>query len=108
MPFIKVNVKDEIDQMKKEDKEFARAYDVVEKEYALIEQGIKLRKSIGITQAELSQITGMTQQMVSRIETVGNSPTLRNFIRYLDVIGLEIKIAEKETNKNQEYATTLK
>jgi len=34
-------------------------------------------------------------RMVSRIETVGNSPALRNFVKYVDGLGLEIKLENK-------------
>ena len=44
----------------------------------------------------------LTQQMVSRIETVNNPPTLRNFIKYVDSVGLEIKIEKK--NAKMEYS----
>jgi len=35
--------------------------------------------------------------MVSRIEVVDNSPTLRNFMKYIDSMDLEIKIEKKNT-----------
>ncbi|SHJ53569.1 helix-turn-helix domain-containing protein [Paramaledivibacter caminithermalis] len=95
MPFVKADIKQEIEEMKKNDRDFAKAYNVIEEEYRLIEEAINLRKNIGISQCKVAEETGLTQQMVSRIEKVGNSPTLRNFLRYLDGIGLEIKIKKK-------------
>ncbi|SKC70476.1 helix-turn-helix domain-containing protein [Maledivibacter halophilus] len=101
MPFVKVNVKEEINQMKKADPKFAEAYDAVKKEAELIRQAKKLRKELGVTQPEIAEISGMTQQMISRMEKLGNSPSLVNFIRYLDGAGLEIKIEKKSINDTQ-------
>lgn len=94
MPFEKVNIKDEVKKLK-QDKEFEKAYTIIDKEYKIIEKAIKLRKELEISQQKVSEESGLTQQMISRIEKVGHSPVLRNFIRYLDGAGLEIKICKK-------------
>lgn len=98
MAFVKVNVKEEIKNIKNNDPEFAEAYDVVKKESELIRQARKLRKELGVTQPAIAEVSGMTQQTISRIEQLGNSPSLGNFIRYLDGAGLEIRIEKKESN----------
>ena len=46
MPFTKTNISEEIKQMKKEDKEFAKIYEIVEKEHALIRQAANIRKEM--------------------------------------------------------------
>lgn len=101
MGFIKVNVKEEIKDIKKSDSEFAETYDSVKKEAELIRQARKLRKELGITQPTIAELSGMTQQAISRIEQLENSPSLGNFIKYLDGSGLEIKIEKKDTDKNK-------
>lgn len=102
MPFVKVNVKEEIKDMKKNDPEFAATYDVAKKEAELIRQARKLRIEIGVTQPAIAELSGMTQQTISRIEKLGNSPSLGNFIRYLDGAGLEIRIEKKESDNNKD------
>lgn len=103
MPFVKVNIKEEIEERKK-DLEFAKAYEAVEAEFNLIESVVKMRKELGITQPEIAKETGLTQQMVSRIEKVGHSPSLRNFLRYLSGIGLEIEIKKKVQEEDKSLA----
>lgn len=102
MAFKKVNIKEEIRDIKKSDPEFAETYDTVKKEAEIIRQAKKLRKELGVTQPTIAQISGMSQQMISRMEKLGSSPSLGNFIRYLDGAGLEIKIEKKSINKNIE------
>ena len=98
MPFKKVNVKDEINKRLENDAELKKAYDCAQLEYELLKQLVKMRKEMGFSQSDVAKKSGLTQQMVSRIETVGNSPTLRNFIKYVDSLGLEIKLEKKNTD----------
>lgn len=95
MPFIKINVREEVEQIKKEDPEFAKGYEIIERK--LLEDVRRMRKELGITQPDIARITGLSQQNISRMEKVGHSPTLRNFIRYLAGAGLEIEIKKRET-----------
>lgn len=100
MPFIKVNIKEEIKNIKKSDPEFAKTYDAVKKEADIIRQAKRLRKELGVTQLTIAQVSGMSQQMISRMEKLGSSPSLGNFIKYLDGAGLEIRIEKKTTPNN--------
>jgi len=54
----------------------------------------------GISQSMVAKKSDLKQQVVSRIETEGNSPTLKNLLRYLDALGLTIKIEEKGSKDN--------
>lgn len=98
MPFKKVNIKEKVENKIKCDSEFAEAYERISVEYNLIQEAIKMRREIGYSQKDVAISSGLKQQNISRIEKVGTSPTLRNFLRYLDAIGLEVKI-EKKRNK---------
>lgn len=102
MPFKKVNVKEEINKRLESDIELKKSYDCSQREYEVLKQLVKMRNEMGLSQSDVARKSGLTQQMVSRIETVGNSPTLRNFIKYVDSLGLEIKIEKK--NNNMEYS----
>ena len=102
MPFKKVNVKEEINKRLENDIELKKAYEYAQLEYEVLKQLVKMRNEMGLSQSDVARKSGLTQQMVSRIETVGNSPTLRNFIKYVDSLGLEIKIEKK--NNNMEYS----
>jgi transcriptional regulator with XRE-family HTH domain len=72
MPFKRVNVKDEV----------------------------KKRIEARISQRKIAERSGLKQQVISRIEKEGNSPTLRNFLKYLDAADLKIKIEKKKTDSS--------
>jgi HTH-type transcriptional regulator/antitoxin HipB len=97
MPFKKVHVKEEIYKRLENDNELKKAYDIAQHEYEVIKQLVKIRNEMGFSQSDVARQSGLTQQMVSRIEIVDNSPTLRNFIKYIDSMDLEIKIEKKNT-----------
>ena len=96
MPFKKVNIKEEIAQLKKDDLEFKDAYELLQKEKLLLNKATRYRKKVDITQPQLADKSRMTQQAVSRIERNEVSPTLKSFIRYLDGMGLELDIRKKK------------
>lgn len=51
----------------------------------------ELRKSKGISQKEMSRVSGLSVQCISDIESVNSgNPTLRSIVRYLDCLGYEI------------------
>lgn len=59
-------------------------------ELRLIKNLIELRTSKQITQEELSRRSGLAQQAISRIETYGNKPNLKNLIKYLLALNVDI------------------
>ena len=57
------------------------------------------RKANNITQQELQNRTGLPQQSISRIEkgtAQKQSPTLRTLLKYVDAIGCELTITQKQ------------
>jgi len=95
MGFKKVNCKAEIDAELKKNPEMIKLAEEFDREYELMKKIVKVRKEMGLTQKDISEKSGLTQQMVSRIENVGHSPTLSNFMKYLTAIGLNIDIVRK-------------
>lgn len=61
MPFVELNVQDEINKRKSESKSFEKAWDNSREEYRLIGEMISLRKSEKITQNHLAVLTGNRQ-----------------------------------------------
>lgn len=56
-----------------------------------------MRKSKGISQKELSKVSGLSIQCISDIESTNNgNPTLRSLIKYLECLGYEIAFQKKE------------
>lgn len=103
MPFVKLDIDKEIEK-RMNNEEFKKGYLQVIGEYELIMELVERREKMGLSQKEVADKCGLTQQMVSRIETLGNSPTLRNFIKYVDALGLQIKLVEK--NESEQFFRT--
>lgn len=95
MPFTKVDTRKEIEERINKDECFKKAYIEADKEYELIKGAVKMRKELGISQDDIAEKSGLTQQVISRMECVGSSPTLKNFLRYLDGIGLTMTLSKK-------------
>lgn len=55
-----------------------------------------IRKIKRITQKELSEVTGLSIQCISDIESENSgNPTLKSLIKYLDCLGYEIAFQKK-------------
>lgn len=96
MPFVEINVKNEIEKQKQNDPEFRKAWDDSRAEYRLIGEMISLRKQENITQKKLASLTGNKQQVISRIERKESVPTIRAFSHILDALGYELQIVKKK------------
>lgn len=97
MPFVEMNVIEEIDKRKRESEVFAKAWNESREEYRLIGEMISIRKAEKITQSQLAAITGSKQQVISRIEKRESSPSLKIFCSMLNVLGYELQIVKKGT-----------
>ena len=65
-------------------------YEVEEEQFKLIQNLIKKRKEKNMTQKDIANMTGLSQQAVSRIEKYGNTPSMVNLIKYLRALDLDI------------------
>lgn len=97
MPFVKVNVAKEIEEKRKTDPAFRKAWDESRAEYKLIGDMISLRKKEHITQMELAKITGNSQQTISLIERKERIPSIKTFSHILNALGYELQIVKKQT-----------
>lgn len=79
MPFVEINVHDEIEKRKQESPNFQKEWDESREEYRLIGEMISLRKKENITQNQLAAMLGSQQQVISHIEKRENSPSLKLF-----------------------------
>ena len=72
------------------------AYEQFEAECKLRRELANARKQQNISQTELRERTGLTQQMISRIEKNHDiSPSLKNLIKYVNAIGYELTLQPK-------------
>ena len=98
MPFVKMDVEKKVNERMINDPQFREAYLEARREYKLIKETTKIRKELKYSQQYVAEKIGVKQQVVSRIETIENSPTLDNFLKYVDALDLEVKL-EKKSNK---------
>ena len=61
-----------------------------------------IRKSRGLTQKQLSEMSGLSTATISNIEKGDNSYTLRSLIRYAEALGYEINIDKKVDSNDPE------
>ncbi len=92
MAFKKVNCKEELENVIKEDSKMMDYVNEFNREYELIQKLVSFRKEAGLTQKDVARKSGLTQQMISRIEKYDNSPTLSNFMKYIEAIGVDLVI----------------
>lgn len=59
-----------------------------------------IRKSKGLTQKQLSDMTGLSTTTISNMESGENSYTLRSLIRCAEALGYEINIDKKVGDNN--------
>ncbi|MDO5440361.1 MAG: helix-turn-helix transcriptional regulator [Erysipelotrichaceae bacterium] len=76
------------------DSKAKKAYEAFDDEYNVRMMLIKARKKENITQKELSDITGLSQQMISRVETGSTDTTLKTLMKYLKGIGYDIRLSK--------------
>jgi len=67
-------------------------YDVLQPEYDLIQAMIDARNKQNITQKELSEITGITQADISRIENGTRNPSLAMVKRIAAGLGMQLRL----------------
>lgn len=72
--------------------EFKKEYDALEPEYQLINAMLDARKEKNITQKELSDITGIAQSDISRIENGNANPSLKTIERIAAGVGKKIRL----------------
>ena len=73
--------------------------DAPETDYDIIQELVRIRKSLKLTQKDLSSLTGVTQADISRIESGTRNPSLRLVKRLAKGMGMEVKLVpvpEKE------------
>lgn len=68
----------------------------ISKRLTKMELGL-LRKAKGISQKEMSKISGLSTQCISDIESANSgNPTLRSIVKYLECLGYEIAFKKKD------------
>ena len=63
---------------------------VLDSQYKLIKNLKKKRLENKMSQTDVANITGMSQQAISRMERFKSLPTLPNLINYMEAVGIDI------------------
>jgi len=72
--------------------EFKAEYEALEVEYQIINTMLKARQNKNMTQEQLSEITGIDQADISRLEKGTANPSLRTLKRIASGMDMKIKI----------------
>ena len=72
--------------------EIKAEWDALEPELAIIQAIIDARKSIGLTQKQLSERTGIAQGDISRLENGNGNPSLNTLKRLASAMDMTLKI----------------
>ena len=109
MPFInstntiRNDEKRELDEAYENNIDVKLALDQFNAECKLRNELTKARKQNNISQIQLKELTGLTQQAISRIEKNSDiSPSLKNLIKYVDAIGYELTLKPKQSSSTTE------
>ena len=102
MPFVDVSdivlteEKAQLDKDYDSDPKIRLAIDQFEAECKLRKELAEARRNNRISQKKLKDLTGLTQQTISRIETNSEiSPSLKILLKYITAIGYELKLVKK-------------
>ena len=74
------------------DPKFKKEYDALEPEFAVIHAILEARREKGITQKKLSELTGIAQGDISKLETGSANPSVRTLERVAAALGKRLKI----------------
>ncbi|MCC8068962.1 MAG: helix-turn-helix domain-containing protein [Ruminococcus sp.] len=74
------------------DDDFKKEYDSLNAQYNVIKSLIYARKSKNLTQKGLSELTGINQSDISKIERGNVSPNLRTLQRIATAMNMDLKI----------------
>ena len=76
-----------------QDPAFKKEYDDLEPEFQIIRAMMDARKEMGLTQKQLSELTGIAQADISKIENGNATPSLKTLQRPAAAMGKKVKIS---------------
>lgn len=75
-----------------QDPEFKKEYDILAVEYEIKQAMIDARKEKHLTQKDLSELTGIQQSHISRLENCNYNPSIAYLKRIAEAVGKELHI----------------
>ena len=77
---------------KLEKPEFKQAYDELEVEYAIMNEMLKAREALGMSQQELRTKTGITQPDISKLENGKANPSIGTLKKIAEAFGKKLLV----------------
>lgn len=75
-----------------QNKDFKDEYEALEPKFQIIREVLRSRREKNLTQKDLSQLTGIAQGDISRIENGKANPSISTLVRIANALGKELKI----------------
>lgn len=72
---------------------FKKGFEAIEPEFSMIRALIAARKEKGITQKELSKLTGIAQADLSKIENGNANPSLKTLKKLAEGLGKRLQVS---------------
>ena len=95
MPWKEIDAKAQIAKDMEKDPEFKRLWGERRNEYTILHNVTRLRNQLQFTQTKLAELSGTTQQEISRLEKKEHSPTLATICKIINSMGYELKVEKK-------------
>ncbi len=86
-----LNWKDYRDK-KLQDAKLKKAYDELETEYSIMREMLKLRQELGISQIQLSSMTGINQSDIKNLENGKANPSISTLKKIADAFGKKLVV----------------
>jgi DNA-binding XRE family transcriptional regulator len=74
------------------DPQFKKEYDALEPEFQVIRALLDCRKEKNITQKQLSELTGINQADISKLENGNANPSIRTLKRIANAMDMKLKL----------------
>ncbi len=98
---------DEMVQDWLKDPEFKAVYDALEPEFSWLDELLKARQAVGLTQAEVAERMGTKPSAVARLEAGGgsnkHSPSVATLRKYAEAVGCQLEIRLVREPKENAY-----
>ena len=72
--------------------------DIINLEKSLIEAVVEAREQSGLTQKQLSELCGIKQPVIARLESAVHSPQINSMIRILKPLGYTLAVVKEKTS----------
>ena len=71
--------------------------EIINLEKSLITAVVEAREQSGLTQKQLSELCGVKQPVIARLESAIHSPQINSMIRILKPLGYSLAVVKEET-----------